>query len=213
MKHLWFRTSLWLFALCESVSLTVACGDSTVEQASQYGRIQLALSGVSASGVKYRLRNGTFAVTGASTASMSTEDDLQAEIINVELNAGDYAIALNPGWYLEAATSEGGFTTVEATLTSANPQAFTIIEQKTTSVAFRFRVGVEVIVIGKGSVAIGIEVDDSTSGTAGMVGTGGRTSTGGQAAGGGEAGGSTSLTCTAGYADCDGITANGCEVN
>ncbi|HEY5956930.1 MAG TPA: hypothetical protein VIV60_10275, partial [Polyangiaceae bacterium] len=95
----------------------------------------------------------------ASTAS--TEDDLQAETISVELKAGEYAIGLSPGWYMQAATADGGFATVDATLTSANPQTFTIEDQETADVAFRFRVGGDIIVISKGSVAISIEVDDT----------------------------------------------------
>src|SRR5512133_54992 len=188
MQHRWFGMRLWMLALC-ATSLTVACGDNAVERASRSGKLQFALKGTAASGIEYRLRHGTFAITGASTASVSTEDNLQAENISVELSPGEYSISLNSGWQLEAATPNGDFASVEATLTSADPQSFTIADKKTTSVAFRFRVGDDTIVLGTGSVSISIEVDESTASTGevGGVTTGGSA---GQTTGGIESAGS-----------------------
>jgi len=148
--------------LFAAISLIGACGDSAVRHVEQTGELQLALRGTSSGGVEYRLRHGTFSITGASSATASTEDDLQAETINVELEVGDYAITLLPGWDLERASTEGGFVTVEASLTSANSQSFSIEAQQTSSVTFRFRVGGDIVVIGTGSVDIRIEVDDSS---------------------------------------------------
>ncbi|HEY5959696.1 MAG TPA: hypothetical protein VIV60_24240, partial [Polyangiaceae bacterium] len=104
MQETWIAVRLWLLALCATISLT-ACGDSPVEQASPTGRLQLALTGSSTSGVQYRLRNGEFTISGASASTASTEDDLQAETISVELKAGEYAIGLSPGWYIGRMTA------------------------------------------------------------------------------------------------------------
>ncbi|HEY5960085.1 MAG TPA: hypothetical protein VIV60_26210, partial [Polyangiaceae bacterium] len=150
MQGIGIAIRLWMLALCAAISLTAACGDSHVEQASRNGRLQFALSGTFGNGAQYRLRLGTFAITGASVNSVSTEDYLQTASITVELQVGDYAISLNPGWYLEVASADGGYAPVEATLTSTNPQLFTIEDQKTSSVSFRFRVGGETIELGNG---------------------------------------------------------------
>lgn len=245
MQHRWFGMRLWMLALC-ATSVTVACSDNAVERASRSGKLQFALWGTAASGIEYRLRHGTFAITGASTASVSTEDNLQTETISVVLSPGEYSILLSSGWQLEAATPDGDFASVEASLTSANPQSFTIFEKKTTSVIFRFRVGDDTIALGAGSVSISIEVVDSTASTGGAGGTatggsGGQSTGGNESAGNaGEAGTTSSgggasvacidactlanataecslgicviQSCMSGFADCDGIANNGCEV-
>ncbi|HEY5960093.1 MAG TPA: hypothetical protein VIV60_26250, partial [Polyangiaceae bacterium] len=142
MQHLYFSTRLWLLALCAVISLTmIGCGDNAIERQLRTGRLQFALSSTSTSGIQYRLRQGMFAVSGVSTASVSSEDFLQAETISVELKTGYYTISLSSGWILEAATAERAFAPVEAILTSANPQSFAIEEKKTTNVTFHFRVG------------------------------------------------------------------------
>ncbi|HEY5956156.1 MAG TPA: hypothetical protein VIV60_06375 [Polyangiaceae bacterium] len=226
MQGIGIAIRLWMLALCAAISLTVACGDNHVEQASRTGRLQFALSGTSGNGAQYRLRQGTFAITGASVNGVSTEDYLQTASITVELQVGDYAISLNPGWYLEVASADGSYAPVEASLTSTNPQLFTIEDQKTSSVSFRFRVGGETIELGNGGLTIHIDVDDTNTGAAGASGAGGVGGSGGQTAGGSEQGGAagqggTTSTggaatggapgteCNAGYGDCDGNPGNG----
>ncbi len=174
MKHYWSGLQLWLGSLCVTAILTGACSDNTVEQAPRYGRLQFALAGTSTSGAKYRLRWGTFNITGASTLAVSTEDQLQADSISLELVPGNYAIALDPGWILEQAMADGGFEIVKAALSSANPQLFAIEEQKTSSVRFRFQVGDDIFELGNGGVTINIDVEDSAGNAGGIAGAAGQ---------------------------------------
>jgi hypothetical protein len=148
---------------------TASCA-SHVEEHS--GKVELALSGVSASGKTYRLRNGTIRITGTSTASVSTEDNVDAPSINLELKAGGYLARLVDGWFLERGKADPmtgalTFENVKAVLTSVNPAPFTVEDQRTTNVRFRFNAGDDVVQLGNGKVAIGIDVNDCTGGAQG----------------------------------------------
>jgi hypothetical protein len=148
---------------------TASCA-SHVEEHS--GKVELALSGVSASGKTYRLRNGTIRITGTSTASVSTEDNVDAPSINLELKAGGYLARLVDGWFLERGkldpmTGTLTFENVKAVLTSVNPAPFTVEDQRTTNLRFRFNAGDDVVQLGNGKVDIGIDVNDCTGGPQG----------------------------------------------
>ncbi|HEY5955407.1 MAG TPA: hypothetical protein VIV60_02590, partial [Polyangiaceae bacterium] len=170
MRRNWFGLQLWAGSLCVATCLTGACRDNVVERASRNGTLQFALSGTSSSGAKYRLRWGTFNITGDSTLSVAAEDELQTESISVELASGHYAIALDPGWIIERARVDGDYEEVNSALTSANPQLFAIEAQKTSSVRFSFRVGDDIFELGNGGLAINMDVDDSVGGAGGVTG-------------------------------------------
>ncbi|MBN1653098.1 MAG: VCBS repeat-containing protein, partial [Deltaproteobacteria bacterium] len=125
------------------------------------GQLKMSLVGSSASGKKYRLRNATFDISGASQASISTDDNSPAESMSVELVPGNYQVLLQPNWRLEREEQDGSCSPVEAALESDNPQAFIIVAEQTTSVRFRFKVNGDVVIMDKGQVTIGIDIDDT----------------------------------------------------
>lgn len=137
------------------------CADRRGDEASRTGWLRTALRGTSTTGVEYRLRNGVFTISGASAASVSTEDDPDAGSLSVELTTGAYLVRLEPGWRLERATVADIFEPVTAVLSSPNPVAFTITEQATTSVRFRFRADDDEVELHRGTLDLGIDVDDA----------------------------------------------------
>lgn len=150
-------------------AMTWACVSHETGRADQTGRLQVALKGTSAQGVSYRLRSGTFDITGPSMVTVSTEDELDAASIEVDLKPGEYSVALVTGWSMEREAEDGTLERVAAVLTSSDSQMFTIEEAKTANVRFRFRVTDDVVELGDGTLVIGIDVDDATqSGDAGV---------------------------------------------
>ena len=153
---------------CSSASACNGAGGVGV-QASSTGRVQMALSAATSSGM-YRLRGGTFRFTGASLATASTEDDPAASTITISLTAGDYLVELDSGWSLERQqATEGASIPVAAVLTSQNPLPITVRGQETTNARFQFRAGSVVIDLGPGQVSVGIDVDDSNPADAGPL--------------------------------------------
>lgn len=202
MQHIVISLSWWLCLLHATSIMTVAgCSDRHVEQASHAGHVQLALRSTSPSGIPYRLRYGTFEITGRATSSVSAEDNLQADAIELDLPTGDYSITLGSGWVLESGTSDGNFAVVDAQLTSPNPQAFTIEASKTSSVGFRFWVNGGAVEFSSGNLDITIEVDDTTISAGGSGGSGGEGGTLG-IGGAGEGG----MAGHAGYTSTSGTT-------
>jgi Stigma-specific protein, Stig1 len=125
------------------------------------GSVQVALTGVSASGITYRLRNGSFAVTGPQAVTLSTETNPDATALSSELPAGNYLIRLKTGWTIERFNGMA-FETVEAILLSPNPAGFVINDQQHTGVVFQFRAGDDVIQLGNGVLDVSIGIDDGT---------------------------------------------------
>ena len=158
MKRSSMSIGAWIVVLGFSPVLVSGCG---AEHGNPVGRADMALTGVGQSGATYRLRNGTFAITGTSTATASTEDDPTADTISLDLKAGGYLALLEDGWHLERQDPmSGAFTTVNAVLTSLNPLPFTVMEQMTTLVRFVFNAGTDVVPLGHGRAVIGIAVND-----------------------------------------------------
>lgn len=139
----------------------VACSDGAAQ--ADIGKLDMALTATAASGSQYRLRGAVFHVTGASAVDVSSEDDLGAGAIHVQLVAGSYSIAIDPGWYLERSRAGGAFERVDATLTSSASQAFTIVAHQTTNVVYRFEADGGVVEMG-GDLVIGIDVEESHCG-------------------------------------------------
>src|SRR5678815_1747606 len=138
-------------------TVLVACSDGAMQ--ADTGMLGMALTATAPSGNHYRLRNAVFHVTGASSVDVSSEDDLGAGSIHVQLAAGNYIVTLDPAWYLERSRPGGTFDRVDAILTSSASQTFTIVAHQTTNVVYRFEVSGEVIEMS-GDLVIGIIVRD-----------------------------------------------------
>jgi hypothetical protein len=146
---------------------TTSCGTSAVHQ-DVGGSLRMPLTAVSASGRLYRLRNATFDITGTQSSSISSETDPGAQDLVATLPKGSYSIQLRDGWSMER-QSDAGFLAVDATLTSSSAVMFAINDAQVTNVAFRFAVAGDVVVVGNGTLDVGINVDepDASSGAGG----------------------------------------------
>jgi hypothetical protein len=160
MKRSLLGVGAWLVVCATIPAFVTGCGDAAAEREAQGGSVSVALTGVGQTGVMYRLRNGVFNITGTSSATASTEDDISAANIVLELKAGGYLAALAEGWTLEQAQGDGTFKTVKAVLVSTNPLPFQIFDQQTTSVLFQFNAGDDVVQLGNGRAVIGIAIND-----------------------------------------------------
>jgi hypothetical protein len=126
------------------------------------GQIDLSLTGTSASGITYRLRNAELTISGGSAPIvLHTEDDPTRTVIDQELDVGSYTLQVTDGWRLERLGSGGITETVVATLVSPNPQPFTIASDTLTSVVLSFSTRGEVVTLAPGHVGISIGVDDT----------------------------------------------------
>ena len=160
MKRSLFGMGAWLVVCASIPTLVVGCGDAVVESESATGTMSVALTGVGSTGAVYRLRNGVFKITGKATATASSEDNVDAPVIQLELKAGGYLANLVTGWTMEKQNDDGTFANVKAVLVSTNPLPFEIIDQQLTPVTFQFKAGDDVVQLGNDLAAIGIAVDD-----------------------------------------------------
>lgn len=176
----------------------------------------MALTARDSDGDQYRLRNAVFQVTGyaydpsltqppaadddagvagnggtgsnpvVSSVTVSTEDNPDAEFINLTLTPGYYTVELiNDSWFLERATETGAWERVDgAELISPKLQAATVVRDQTTSINYRFSVEGEIIDMGTGDLTIGITVEKRQPSTAGSGAAGSGAEAG--AAGSGE---------------------------
>jgi len=141
-------------------SLPSGCADGfpTTDGVAASGQLQLALS-TSLDGVTYRL-DATFAVSGPEALVIETRDDPTASVLSRELVAGDYVVALRPGFVVSRVGSSGP-EPVEARLLSEVSQSVPIAANATTRVAYRFAVPGGELGFGTGELAIGFEVVNS----------------------------------------------------
>jgi hypothetical protein len=156
--------SLLLGAVLTSAAgaFSAGCSGADSGSESQSGVLSMPLVVTASSGSVFRLRDADFAIAGAQTATGSSETDPNATELTFELKQGGYTIKLKSGWHMEKEVN-GVFEPVKAVLTSSNPIAFTITDQGTTSVAFQFNAGEDVVAIGNGSLVVSIGVHDSDS--------------------------------------------------
>lgn len=137
---------------------------SKPDPAPEVGHAKLSLTGTSTSGLEYRLRDAQLVITrpdGTIAATRSTEIHPEFDALLFDLPPGDYLLDLREGWRLERADGADSWEDVEATLSSANPRAFRIERDQTTSIVLRFRVEGGEVELGEGRAEITIEVDDS----------------------------------------------------
>jgi hypothetical protein len=146
------------------LSLAAAVGLAACAPSPDVGRVDLALTGQSASGVVYRLRNATLLVDDfgpAPAVTYRTEDDPTRPVISDVLDTGTYSLVLQADWRLERVAADGTATPIVATMLSANPQVFAIAADATTRVALRFRAEGDVVELGDGDLEVVLEVEDA----------------------------------------------------
>jgi hypothetical protein len=140
-----------------ALTALVACQTLGSDQEEQSGTLAAQLSSTTASGVTYRLRQGTLDVGGI---QISSESYLDSGTATVNLDPGLYELNLLDGWYLERLVS-GQWETVDAELVSPNPRPFVIASGITTVLTLSFQVLGEIVTTGDGSAEVGIAVDDT----------------------------------------------------
>lgn len=198
---------IWGTLLTASAALVVSgCSGAQEIEAPEMGELGLPLTTEGASGVTYRLRDATFAIhneyyyyygygvgggpsmaggpNDPSTITVSSEDDPDAQSINVSLEEGSYYIELLPGWHFEKDGPEGP-EEVEATLLSGQTQWVWVSRHSTSWAEYQFGLGGrELWLNGKLNISIVLHEDPDELYGSGGKGVGGGPWYGGAAAGG-----------------------------
>jgi hypothetical protein len=78
-------------------------------------------------------------------------------VLTASVGPGQYSIVLADGWFIE----HNG-QAMQATLTSAQAQALTVVANQATPVRYAFKVGAEPVVLG-GSVEVSIDIADCSA--------------------------------------------------
>jgi hypothetical protein len=81
----------------------------------------------------YRLVGATFQVTGPTPVTLDGDEAGTAVAVQSDLDPGDYSILLADGWSIER---EGA--PLAASLTSDNPQMFSVVRSQISRVGFAF---------------------------------------------------------------------------
>jgi hypothetical protein len=162
----------WLgLALATGWSTSCSSSDDFIvlQAASEQGRLELGLTGVSNAGVSYRLM-GLFTITSvdnAFTRQLSTEDDPDATSISLDVPAGAYNVQLSPGYQVRRVTpvqpgkDHETVNLVNAVLISANPQRVVVSSGESELAVFRFRIGEDDFDTGPGRVTVVAEFDEA----------------------------------------------------
>ncbi len=138
-------------------SLGCSSGSAPAPVTTQPGQIALNLTGVSASGAVYRLRQAFFIANGPdSTIFLDTEESPNLTQLTAAASPGFYTLFLQGGWFLER-VDNGVKTPLAAELLSPNPQSFLVVQNALTNVPLRFAVGGEELT---GSFGITLEVEE-----------------------------------------------------
>lgn len=190
MKRRWFSLcGLLAFGVIVSQSVTACASDHGGAAENEYGTIALPLGAYASSGTRYRLRNATFVIQdpyangyggeggGSSPDSIvvSSEDDPDADSINLNVEQGYYRIRLQSGWHMEKQEDDGSFSDVEAQLLSSTSQWVYVSPRSTSWAQFDFGIGDrEVWFNGQLNIDINVYEDpDDYDGGSGGDGAGG----------------------------------------
>jgi hypothetical protein len=180
-------------------SLLAGCGNGSGggDTEDAVGQLALPLVTQGASGITYRLREATFAIsrygyyegppgTGGAMAGggmgsggsggndvvlVSSEDDPDATSISVSLEEGTYYVQLLPGWHFEK-ESPTGTEVVEATLLSGETQWVWVSRQSTSFAEFQFGLGDRELWLN-GQLNIGVRLYEDPSEIGGYGGSSG----------------------------------------
>lgn len=152
----------WLAVAIVSGTALVGCaGSGKGHESVATGTIALPLVTDGASGVSYRLRGASFTISpyyyyygmgvaGAAGAGnrapiiVSSESNLNASTIDVEVESGSYNIGLASGWRMEKVEA-GVATPVEAQLLSAQTQWLSVGAHSTSWVQYQFGIGTRAV--------------------------------------------------------------------
>jgi hypothetical protein len=132
------------------------------ESAPLTGTMQMQLT-QTMNGTRYELLYANFTVEG-NGESLFVNGDNQ-DILQLDLDPGDYAITLEDGWEIVRETNPGVAETVPAVLTSDNPVNFTIVQNSETPVGFSFTAGDNVIPFGQGRLTVSIDITEDNTDT------------------------------------------------
>jgi len=124
------------------------------------GTIRVALEYQNDAGVIYYLRDASFTVTGEQETTIEVGDQ---PIVRTSLPAGDYALELNEGWWMEREDA-GVLERVDAELLSPNPMSFSIVSGEETAVSLRFLVAGETIAFDPGELVVNMQVEVADGG-------------------------------------------------
>jgi alpha-tubulin suppressor-like RCC1 family protein len=110
-------------------------GDNSV------GWVSLALVGQGNLGNSYRLMGATFAIVGATSVNIHSDDEgPNSSVITRTLSVGAYQVTLLNGWTMQRIAADGTLSAVTATLASTNSHSFIIRGNETTSISWVFNV-------------------------------------------------------------------------
>jgi hypothetical protein len=174
------KSALALFFV--ALGPVVSCSDRAATPASSaeedVGTLSMPLTTV-VNGTTYRLVNATFSIYQTNGTysylydeELSTGADGGADVLTESLPTGTYEAMLEPyGWSLQVESAPGLFQPVNATLTSAESVAFTIDNGATTTISFTFQTDGVVVIVGAGTLNVGITVNQPDAACA-ALGTG-----------------------------------------
>jgi hypothetical protein len=154
------RSPITTAMLCAAIA---AC---SVPATDDTGSVQVALTGTAPSGTVYRLREAELIVSGGgATRVLFTETDPGLPAITASLQPGAYTLGIPTGWFLERRNVDGSFERVSSTMTTPNPQTFTIAEGEETRVTLRFQAGADEVPLDDGTLTVDIGIDEIDAGT------------------------------------------------
>ena len=191
MKRRWFALSgmLGLVVVC-SQGVVACASDHRGKEDEGFGTIALPLGTYAESGTRYRLRNATFVIqdlyygysgyggegggTGSGAIVVSSEDDPNADSINLSVERGYHYVTLQPGWHMEKQEQDGSFSSVEAQLLSSTSQWVYVSPRSTSWAEFNFGIGGrEIWFNGKLNIGINVYEDPDDYYGTGSGGVGG----------------------------------------
>ena len=159
------RKTLRSLSLCTAMLVCPACGEpASVNQEApaeaNLGRLEIALTGETASGNTYVLRNAILTVVGPEHAEyyFDTEADPDAALWSREVPEGEYRLYLEDGWRLDRIEADGSVTEdVPAAYVSNNPQVFYVYPRESRLVFLQFQTGEQVANFGTFQVALAVD--------------------------------------------------------
>lgn len=155
MKRRWFALGgvLGLGVVC-SQGVTACASDGSFAKGDDTGTISVPLSTYASSGTRYRLRDATFVIqnpyagyggeggnAGPEHIVVSSEDDPNADSIQVNVERGSHTVRLQPGWRMEKREDDGSYSEVEAQLLSGSSQWVYVYPRSTSWAEFSFGIG------------------------------------------------------------------------
>jgi hypothetical protein len=154
MNRRWFALgSLLALGAIGSQGVTACTSNHGGATDDELGTIGLPLGAYASSGTRYRLRNATFVIQNSDNYGyggeggtpdvivVSSEDDPDADSINLSVERGSYSITLQSGWHMEQEAEDGSFNEVEALLLSNSTQWVYVSPRSTAWTRFNFGIG------------------------------------------------------------------------